>query len=341
LLFLFLVFLYFIFLHFLHPDCDIAVHQKYILWFNEGKIPLMGHFLFFVTVSIFTFFFQNINTITFVSCLVLSFMIISKRRITEKLISTINDHDQSFSKYYFGISVLPIFMTNMPTHPPFRGLWPPITWINSTTIAVLPFCILLFYYSYLYAEILNVKQILFLLALSLIIILIKPSYLMNFVLSYPLYMLILIKNKQVTSKGFLLSFMIGVMLLLQFIYIYFFIKSDLIQYQNVRTIIAPFSAWNRISSNIPLSALSWFLLPVIILIFYNKDLLNKKMYVFSPLNFIFSLVFFILMEQVAKSSNSVLGAVEFLWQLIISLYILSIVSIAYFINSIKKMDIGR
>ena len=212
----------------------------------------------------------------------------------------------------------------------------PISWINSTTIAVLPFCILLFYYSYLCAESLNVKQILFLLTLSLIIILIKPSYLMNFVLSYPLYVLIFIKNKQVILKSFLLSFMIGVMLLLQFIYIYFFIKSDLIQYQNVRTVIDPFSAWNRISSNIPLPALSWFLLPVIILIFYHKDLLNKKMYVFSLLNFIFSLVFFILIEEVVEPSNSVLGSVNFIWQLIISLYILSIVSIAYFINSIKR-----
>jgi hypothetical protein len=85
-----------------------------------------------------------------------------------------------------------------------------------------------------------------------------------------------------------------------------------------------------------LSALSWFLLPVIILIFYHKDLLNKTMYVFSLLNFIFSLMFFILIEEVVEPSNSVLGSVNFIWQLIISLYILSIVSIAYFINSIKR-----
>ena len=172
--------------------------------------------------------------------------------------------------------------------------------------------------------------------LSLIIMLIKPSYLMNFVIAYPLYVLIFIKNKGVILKGFLLVLIIGILLFLQFIYVYYFLRDNLIQYQNVRIIISPLSAWKRISSNVTLSGLSWFLLPLSIFIFYFKQLINKKLNMFAFLNFIIGLVFFILLEEIFEHNNAVVGSVNFIWQLIISLYILSVISIAYVSIIIKR-----
>lgn len=312
-----------------YADADITVHNKFIQLFNQGKIPLSGHFLFFLTVSILSFFSENYNFIVIICCVVLSLMIVFKRRITEFLIEKINNGNSS--QYYFLLSVLFIFLTNMPSHPPFNGIWPPISWINSTVIFVFPFCILLFYYSYLYVNNLSAHHLIKLVLLSLLIIITKPSYIFVFVVAFPVFTFI--KKRTMFFKSVILSTVLIILIFIQYLYIYHFYINQVkipnypLNYENIRLSIDFFNAWHRISSNLVASSVTWFSLPISIMILYGKRLIKEYIYLYALIGFLISFLIFITFEE-RVAAGYAHGALNFLWQLIIALYIWSVVSVS-------------
>lgn len=320
-----------------YKDADITVHNEFIQAFNQGKIPMNGHFLFFIVVSVLSFFSANYNFIITVSSIVLSLMIILKRITTELLIEKINNDNRYFEKYYFIVSVLFIFLTNMPSHPPFNGIWPPISWINSTVIFVFPFCILLFYYSYLYVDNLSFVNLIKLMLLALLILISKPSYIFIFVVAYPIFTFI--KHREVFWKSIILSMLLMILIFIQYQYIYHFyiqkIKLLNFNYDSVKITIDFFGAWRRISSNIIISSITWFSLPVSIMVLYGKKLIKEQVYVYALIGFLIGFLIFITFEEKVAAGYAH-GALNFLWQLIISLYIWSVVSMALVLKYFRE-----
>ncbi len=316
-----------------YAEADITVHTKSILLFNKGEVPIGGHFLFFLIISLLSFFSENYNTIVVVSCVVLSLMTILKRIVTEQFFDRINGNIGS--RYYFLLSVGFIFLINMPTHPPFKGLWPPITWINSTSIFVLPLCMILFYYSYIVSDKFTIVHFLKLLLLSLLIIISKPSYIFIFIIVFPI--LVLIRNRKLFIKSILFCVILIALISLQheYIYHYYINKIQSSTYQHITIGIKLFGAWSRISQSIIVSAITWFALPISILILYGKQLIKEHLYLYALMGFVIGLLIFICLEELLPSGNAY-GSVNFLWQLVISLYIWSVVSISFILKFIRE-----
>lgn len=122
----------------------------------------------------------------------------------------------------------------------------------------------------------------------------------------------------------------------QYYYTYYIVtKQTNIQYSDVHVVIRPFSAWSMVSSNVFFSALLWFSFPLCVFVFYFKKLLREPVYFYALASFIIGLIIFILFEEV-KSNNHPLGSCNFMWQVFITLYILSVISLAYQIRYIQE-----
>ena len=149
-------------------------------------------------------------------------------------------------------------------------------------------------------------------------------------------MSILVIQKDKRFFMYSLWFSASMLLLLgwQYYYTYYIVtKQTNIQYSNVYVVIRPFSAWSRISSNVFFSALLWFSFPLCVSVFYFKKLLREPAYFYALASFIIGLIIFILFEEV-KLNNHPLGSCNFMWQVFIALYILSVISLAYQIRYI-------
>jgi len=324
------------------PDCnDLCYHNKTIQLFNLGHSPINGHFVYFLTVSFFTLFSTNYEIISITSSVILSLCLLLKKWLTEKLIiDLIKLADVKISSIIkigiFVISTLLIFHSNMPVKPPYKLPWPPITWINSTTIFVFPFCIYLFQLSFKFIENpLSKKELLKLIFLSIFVLFSKPNYIIVFIISFPL-MMFFYQRKFFIKSLYVITFLMFLMLI-QYLYIYYFLvnKANLFNYQHVKIVIEPFNAWKKISSNLFGSFLLWFALPIFISIIYFKKLFTEKIYIYALIQFILGLIIFIMFEE-KNINNRPLGSVNFIWQVFITLYIWTVIcvtfSLKYFIQ---------
>jgi hypothetical protein len=120
------------------------------------------------------------------------------------------------------------------------------------------------------------------------------------------------------------------LILIQYLYIYYFLvnKANLFNYQHVKIVIEPFNAWKKISTNLFGSSVLWFALPIFISIVYFKKLFIEKIYIYSLIQFIFGLIIFIIFEE-KDINNRPLGSVNFIWQVFITLYIWTVICVAF------------
>jgi hypothetical protein len=313
--------------------------------YNQGHLPIYGHFIYFLTVSFFSLFSTNYEIISITSSIILSLCLLLKKWLTEQIIfdliklagvkiSTI------IKASVFVISTLLIFHSSMPVKPPYKLPWPPITWINSTTIFVFPFCIYLFQLSFKFIENpLSKKELLKLIILSIFVLFSKPNYIIVFIISFPLMMYFY--QRQFFIKTLLVIIILILLILIQYLYIYYFLvnKDNFFNYQHIKITIEPFNAWKRISTNILGSSVLWFALPIFISIIYFRKLFIEKIYIYSLIQFIIGLIIFILFEE-KDINNHPVGSVNFIWQVFITLYIWTVICVAfslkYFIQEPNK-----
>lgn len=318
---------------------DISDHLLIIKNINESKYPVPGHFLYFFIVSLISGFSTHHHVLIFVSVIVLALLVTLKKLAAEYVMRSLSsESNKKINRWIVYTSTLSVFMILLPTKPPFTLPWPPISWLNSTTIFVFPLCIILFYVSYQYLIKSERKHLIYIILLSFLILISKPSYLFVFIVAFPM-MKLLIEKK--INRSFFVTLLVSLFIIflvwIQYIYIYNYqIHQANTTYSDVQLIISPFSAWHRISSNIPLSFIAWFGFPIISSILLNKILFREKIYLYALINFFIALVIFILMEEVHKQNQHPFGSVNFIWQLIISLYILIISIVAVFIKNISN-----
>ncbi len=215
------------------------------------------------------------------------------------------------------------------------GKLPINVWHNSTVISVLPFSILLYYYSLRYINQIsnNWREVSIILFLGVLNILIKPSFLFAFIPVFPLMVL----AQKGWARDFWLSLLISVILfgalLLEYYIIY--VLEDHVFKEKTSVIVAPFEVWSYWSTNLPLDILASILFPLTVSLFFWKDII-KSTYIQYAI-FLFLVATFIgamLMETGIRAYHG-----NFNWQVIITNYILFLVFSLFAAHKIKLLGL--
>jgi hypothetical protein len=338
-----LVFFYLI-IH-LPEETDMKLHIQSILEMNNGNEPYPAHFLYFFLVSVLSGFSISLNVVIAVCVLLLSVMLVLKYMVTKQILNnTLIQTGNAFTlfnipvgKYIIPLTFSLLLLTNMPCKPPWTHELPPISWHNSTVVIVLPLCVLMFWLSYRFLINPVSKLLIYITLLGVLILLIKPNYMFVHMVVFGLFVLV----KYKFSKPFWLtvvSMLVFILVLsLQFYYQYVYItKLNITEhYNNVQIYFEPFHAWKKISGNVLLSYLAWTLYPTCFFIVYFKHAVQKFIYSYALSFFVLALLIFIMFTE-KQSSGANIGAVNFLWQVIICHYIWFMISLIEHIKIVSE-----
>jgi len=308
---------------------DLNLHNQIIKSLNDGTGAYGPHFLYFGIVQIISFFSFNIAIINVWASVLLGSAVTFKFIWTKNIVLSGFTPTFKFFKENFWLIPLVLaafmFLTNMPSRPPFTHELPPISWQNSTTIFLFPFALALFYKSYCFLQNQTTNLLWQIAIIGFISILIKPNFMLVFGLVFPLFALMKFGFSKTFFKIIGVHIIFGLVIIAQFIYTLYLSKSGAVaNYEDVQIVIAPFKAWSKITRSIPISFVLWSSFPVLFLFFYYKKIRDKGMIQYASAFFLVGFLIFILLNEQTKTGANV-GAVNFLWQAIIVQFILFVV----------------
>ena len=325
---------FFIFLFFLKEgvDTDIQHHAKLIYNFIQGDKALPWHFLYFgvvFLVSLLT------NGLLLSSTIILSGSIAVKYLVIRYIIDDFFSRNQLSKKIkettilLISISLLIVF--SLPSIQLYNngyyyvGQFSPNVWHNSTTIFLMPFALLLFWQSYKQILDSSTKRIYLISLLVVINIFSKPSFFFGFCIIYPLFLLFKYKLKKEFFFNIIPVFIGGILLILQYIWIY---ETD----SNSSITIAPFSVWNILypTKYFILTLITSFTFPIAYLYLTKNrfDILTN--YTVSLV--VFGLIIFVFLAETGDRFRDM----NFAWQAIIASFLLFLISIIQVFKNIKQ-----
>jgi hypothetical protein len=227
------------------------------------------------------------------------------------------------------VALLP-FAFSLPTNNVFLGQEPPNVFHSSTTIFLMPFALLLFYFS---AQYLRTGATSWLYAsggMALLNVLAKPSFVLALVVVLPIAALIRFRGSKELWRAWGLTAFMGLLLVGQYLYIYKTGSGEKLQEAAglVSTVpshvrIDPFHVWSYYSDSIPLSFLASFAFPLVALVVFGRRLLEYDLVRYAFALLAVSLAIFILFTE--TGSREFDG--NFGWQVIVSSYIAFLVTL--------------
>jgi len=214
------------------------------------------------------------------------------------------------------------------------GYIPVNTWHNSTTIALMPVALLLFFrsFDFITAQRQSVfeRNGVILLLLTVLSLLIKPSYFLVFVIAFPVFYLI--------NHGIIRSFITVILICTGGLVTLYLINQYVYSGSATQVIIHPFEAWKIWSTNIPLSLLMSVFYPLSVVAVWPRKALNDKLLQYAWLNFLIALLIYILFFETGERAYH--G--NFSWQTIVCNYILFLTSTIFLIRqATSKVRAGR
>lgn len=216
-------------------DTDIPHHAEFIKEYAEGKKEFQVNFLYYLLVYSFSFFSSNIVVLFSVSVVILSIATFLKYFIVKKILISELSHSYKNIDFVSTItSFVLIFSFSLPSimiilRKLYSMSLPPNVWHNSTTIAVMPFVILLFWLSVKQLEIFNSKRLIYIGLLIIVCALIKPSYLFVYLIAYPIF---LFKNYFFSRLFWINVIPLAIAIVLIFIEYYLIYLSNIINDKN-------------------------------------------------------------------------------------------------------------
>lgn len=306
---------------------DIQLHTAVVSNIVEGK-DFPPNFLYFVAVYAAALFQTDYQSLLYGSLIVLAATIAYKFFATARIFAEEIQIDENFdwNKVYLisnavGICLITAFCIYLPkelglTKYVYLGQLPPNVWHNSTTIALMPFAVLLYWRSYQLLEKFDSKNLLWIIGLVFLNNLIKPSFFLCFAAVFPLMALIKFKFR----KEFFLCLIPVVLgfalIILEYVAIY-----QLGSYgQQGKSSIAvePFVWWRVYTENILVSFLISVAFPLVYLIFYFRRVTSQTFLYYAYLLFFVGVMILILFVE--KGHRETDG--NFFWQAIACNYIL-------------------
>jgi len=221
------------------------------------------------------------------------------------------------------VALLP-FAFSLPASHVFLGQEPPNVWHNSTTIFLMPFALLLFYFSAQHLRTGSRSWLLAAGALAVLNVAAKPSFVLPLVVVFPIAALIRFRGSREMWEAWGLTAFMAALLVGQYLYIYETDSGAKLQEAAglVTTVpshvrIDPFNVWSHYSPSIPLSFLASFAFPLVALGAYGRRLLEYDLARYALALLGVSLAIFILFTE--TGSREFDG--NFGWQVIVASYV--------------------
>jgi hypothetical protein len=296
--------------------------------FADGKNILPANFLYYVLVYIFCGLSNHFTLIMGATALITALFITIKFQVTRWLLQ---HYTQLLPNQVLILSSMQLVVMSLPSLEVLTGgsayfipQLPPNTWHNSTLICVFPWALLLFQHSYESIFAPNRQNWLILTSLIFLNIIIKPSYFLVLIPSYPLAWVLFTNGTILKQKIFwlyMLPVLLGIFLLLiQHHFLYHDIRS--VYYLSGRTegaaLIKPFHVWRGHARNLPLSFLLSLAFPIYLTIAFGKQFWHSKWVQYIYLSSFFALCIYVLVSE----TNEHTFAKNYSWQLYITNYLL-------------------
>jgi hypothetical protein len=317
---------------------DIQTHSRIVILFiNQGSFPIPP--LYYASIYLLSGLSTSVYTINKAAILVLSFALSMKFWATYQCAKYLDNNQNkrlillSFISFTL-LFIAPIFY-DLTTRWFYLGRLGITIWHNSTTIAVMPFVVWLFYYSLKYlddSDSTPQKYIFIILIMGIFNLLIKPSFLFAFIPIFPLMVLF----REGFSTKFWISVSISIflfsMILLQYYMIYHTQLMSVVYQNDQRGVgIALFKVWNMYSKNKVIDFLVSLLFPILCgLLFFKKSLYNVSIQ-YASLLFGFSLMLGILLVE----NGQRMAHGNFFWQIYMSNYLLFFVFSVFLFHQIR------
>lgn len=313
---------------------DIPHHLDFITRFHEGDPEAKLYSLYFHLVNLFSFFSYNRLWMEIAAVALLTAMVILKFIITDRMIIRYVHREETY-RFFIKASVMALFLC-LAQNLIYKfsatmalGYIPVNTWHNSTTITLMPVALLLFFKSYDFVlsrqESFFGKEALLLLMLTVLSVLIKPSYFFVFVMAFPLFWFLNNRfSKPLLGVVIICAAGLAAMLIVRH-YVYTGSGSQVV--------IKPFEAWRTWSANIPLSFVSSVAFPLTVLLLYPRKVMTDKMLQYAWLSFLTGLFIYIMLNE--SGVRAIHG--NFSWQTIICNFILFLSSVIFLMN--QKTDL--
>ena len=310
----------------LNVSTDIQAHLAFVRDFINGeKSSLPGNFLLYLILYLFSFIsdktFFMLPLLSFIlTCSVLAKYYISKQIMLSEL--RVSYHPKQISLTAAAL----IFLFSVPigllsiSQTFYLGYFPPNVWHNSTTIFVMPFALLLFYFATLQIKNYKNGRMWLILSLTIINAFAKPSYLFVFFIVYPIFSLLKYKLTKTFFHSLIPIFAGTVVVLGEYLVIY-----QLNGTTGDGVAINPlFFYVNHLISDsheilqLLIFLLGSFIFPIVMLM-KNPGILHKNVSLqFALWSSIIGLIIFYLFTE----TGSRLTHGNFQWQVVISNYIL-------------------
>ncbi len=308
---------------------DFYTHNKQLLQFYESGY-WRPNFLYYLIVAMASGFSQNMHLLSIVAAFIMASSVYAKWNIT-KQISHLFFGDQYFRHLPFAM----LFVFSLPAayNNWYFGQISPNQWHNSTTILLMPFALLLYFHAYNYIFEQNQKSQCNVLYLSILNVLIKPSFL--FCLMPVMVFWVLYKgfsNKWI--KKMWVFFPALLILSAQYLILYLpaFKSAAVLSGDEGGVSFSFLHVWQHYSDNILLSFLLSVAFPFTAVLFYGKVLFSSRLFLFTLALFVVGILIFACLTETGSRQFHC----NFIWQAIVANYLLYWVSAQLFLRHTLK-----
>lgn len=276
---------------------DIPHHAVWARGIFRGDLEPPANFLYYLAIHLASGLQAEFVPLLWASVAVLALAVAAKFAVGVAILSQAGARPG----VALGLAALLLLAFSLPTQDLAAGRWllgqtPPNVWHNSTTIALMPFAMALFWVSQRALREPTPQRDLAIAALSLANVLVKPSFFFAFAIVYPCLVLrhtgasrLLWRRLWPVAFG---AAWVGIQYLALF---GLGIASQAPEQTSVR--IEPFAIWSAYSSNIPVSVLASVLFPAAHLLLRSRDLRDSLLLRYALLLYLASIALMALLAE--------------------------------------------
>jgi hypothetical protein len=302
---------------------DIQLHAAFVRGFLFDDAIIPSNFMYYLLLLVFTG--GNYSNIAYASVFLLAIFSVGKYLaslfVLKKIISE-KEYNVTQVSFIIILNLLTfaIFIPTLRVDRYYLGFFPANVWHNSTIIAVFPFSILLFYYSYRYLQ--TSKGALSIFFMILLNAVFKPSYLFVFIIAFPLFALI---HNGISKIYSIIKFILFTALI---IFIQYIVTYYLFPWDKSGVTVSPFSTFKAWMDVTTAKAVLYYLVSLIlsylfpISILFYKQKRSEPLFVYSLIGLVIShLIFIFIAETGYRAMHG-----NFVWQIFICSFLIFLVS---------------
>jgi len=317
-----------------HVNSDFHHHAGFIAGFIERGVPPLD-FIYYGTVALLAGLSTEMDVLLRATVVVMTAALLAKFLVTATCLGRWLEVDPRDDAREFdqlallSLGLLLLFCLPLPSMNWYLGQFPPNVWHNSTTIATMPFAVMLFFHSATFLETGRARQLLPTAIYCALGLMTKPSVFFAFAPIFPLFAL----ARFGPGRRFLqacIPVAVGASLLLGYMALMFF--TPLYEHGaggwQPQLGLGWLDVWRLHSSNIPLSILDSVALPLLFLLAYPRQCLGDLKVRYAAALLAFGVLLFAVVQETGDWAIS--GNMS--WQNIMYNYLLHCAVVVAFVR---------